>query len=120
MKKLYFEYKREPFEERITINDMTKKMVKIYLSTTIRKQRKYADNFSTSAYNFIENYKKKKIKTERVKSTWTKKEASLKDALYLLNKTFLINVDVKERAYHVDHFDNCFRCGCSKEQAENN
>ena len=120
MKKLYFEYKREPFEERITINDMTKKMVKIYLSSTIRKQRKYADNFSSAAYNFIENYKKKKIKTERVKSTWTKKEASLKDALYLLNKTFLINKDVKERAYHVDHSDNCLRCGYSKEQAENN
>jgi len=120
-KKLYFEYKREPFEERITIYDMTKKMAQIYLSSTIRKQRKYADNFSAAAYKFIEHYKnKKRKKVEKTKSTYIKKEASLKDALSLLNKTFLINADVKNRAYHVDHFDNCVRCGYSKEQAENN
>jgi len=121
-KKLYFEYKRGPFEECITINDITKKMAKIYLSSTIRKQRKYADNFSAAAYSFIMNYKNKKRKKiekiEKVKSTWEKKEASLKDALYLLNKTFLINKDVKNRAYHTEYSNTCFRCGCPEEQEE--
>jgi len=39
--------------------------------------------------------------------------------LYLLNKTFLINADVKNRAYHTEYSNTCFWCGCTQEENNN-
>lgn len=98
---------------RVNLSEVNKPIIKAYSKLNAR-QKNLAKNFITEKWiDYIEHIlrcryweKKSTIKEEQKKEV---SKTSLAECLYLINKTFLINKNVKKNAYEVDEYP----CDCN-------
>ena len=104
------EYNSLMFKSEKLTEEFFKKM-----SKRDRKKILKIGNFSDAFYmQYFYKYEKKPEKPKKVYMTY-------KEAKKLLNKIFLLNKNVKRKAYNTVVYDNCYFCGrTEKEIVENN